>query len=40
MGMGVREASECVRFTFGWSTESEAGVNAAGLVALVAGELR
>jgi cysteine desulfurase len=40
MGMGAREASECVRVTFGWSTEAEAAGYAAGLVARVAGELR
>jgi cysteine desulfurase len=40
MGMTRQEAAECVRFTFGWSTEPDAGPRAARLVAGVTGELR
>ena len=39
MGMSGQEASECVRFTFGWDTRSGDGVAAADAVADVLGAL-
>lgn len=40
MGMGETEAAECVRFSFGWSSDPGDGVRAARRVAAVVGELR
>lgn len=40
MGMSDQEASECVRFTFGWDTAEGDGIAAADAVIAVAGALR
>jgi cysteine desulfurase len=40
MGMTEQEAAECVRFSFGWSSEADAGTTAARLVSKLVGELR
>jgi cysteine sulfinate desulfinase/cysteine desulfurase-like protein len=40
MGMGEAEAAECVRVSFGWSSDPDDGRTAAKRVAAVAGELR
>ncbi len=40
MGRGEADAAECVRFSFGWSTEPGDGVEAARLVSAVAEGLR
>ncbi len=40
MGMGEKAASECVRFSFGWSSEPEDGDTAADRVLDVVGTLR
>lgn len=40
MGMNEEKAAECVRFTFGWSSDPSDGATAAALVAKIAGELR
>jgi cysteine desulfurase len=40
MGMDAGAARECVRFTFGWTTEPGDGPDAAAVVAGVAGSLR
>jgi cysteine desulfurase len=40
MGMGVIEASECVRFSFGWSSAAADGASAARTVAAIVAELR
>ena len=40
MGMSRQDASECVRFTFGWSSDRADGATAASLVAKIVGELR
>ncbi len=40
MGMGETEAAECVRFSFGWSTETGDGITAARRVATVVEGLR
>jgi cysteine desulfurase len=40
MGIGAAAARECIRFTFGWTTEPEDGSDAAGVVARLAEALR
>jgi len=40
MGLAPTEASECVRFTFGWDTRPQDGDTAAALVAATVGALR